>query len=384
MHDQWQSIIFDDPGSEHPMLPLVIKVMHCIYRTVNPTRPPPPTVMKWRYSQSLSYQVHEDGYVPSIIPPMQTLFTINLNTMTVNDRVRNMHFPVPNEIGSSLSSLDEYVRKIVRETKEAEVEEARRREKEREEHRTRVQAFYLCLLDKGLIDEDHRRSFSTDSLHCPICSSQQTSCSRCKIISCSNNDCAASSAVPIVRCSLAIHQARRFCTSCLESPGLLPQLGKCPTCSRLFCPGELICDGNIATPSNPDVSGITRVHPARPLTCGAPTCMPNSEDSRKCSNPGCWSIGLCTTQVCPECITQDNFSCPCGQVPGLALSTHWAESARTAKVIHAIHAMTVGDHVVHVVKFFAGFAKKKRFVIFLLPLSVIMTTVFLSLALVVK
>lgn len=71
---------------------------------------------------------------------MQTLFTINLNTMTVNDRVRNWHFPVPNEIGSSLRGLDEYVRKIVRETKEAEVEEARRREKEREEHRTRVQA----------------------------------------------------------------------------------------------------------------------------------------------------------------------------------------------------------------------------------------------------
>lgn len=150
MQDQWQSIIFDDPGSKHPMLPLVIKVMHCIYRTVNPTRPPPPTVMKWRYSQSLSYQVHEDGYVPSIVilnlregrrdSTMQTLFTINLNTMMVNDRVRNWHFPVPNEIGSSLRGLDEYVRKIVRETKEAEVEEARRREKEREEHRTRVQA----------------------------------------------------------------------------------------------------------------------------------------------------------------------------------------------------------------------------------------------------
>lgn len=332
MYDQWQSIIFDDPGSKHPMLPLVIKVMHCIYRTVDPTRPPPPTVMKWWFSQSLSYQVHEDGYVPSIVilnlregrpdSTMQTLFTINLNTMTVNDRVQNRHFPVPSEIGSSLRVLDEYVRKIVRETKEAEVEEARRREKEREEHRTKVQAFYLCLLDKGLIDEDHRRSFSTDSLHCPICSSQQTSCSKCKIISCSNSDCAASSAVPIVRCSLAIHQARRFCTSCLESPGSLPRLGKCPTCSRLLCSGELTwcigrpisSNGDIATPSsNLDVSGITQVHPARPLTCGAPTCMLNSEDSRKCSNPGCWSVRFCTTKVCPECITQDNFSCPCGR-----------------------------------------------------------------------
>jgi hypothetical protein len=106
--------------------------------------------MKWRYSQSLSYQVHKDGYVPSIVilnlregqrdSTMKTLFTINLNTMTVNDKVQNRHFPVPNEIGSSLRDLDEYVRKTVQEKKEAEVEEARRREREREEHRTRVQA----------------------------------------------------------------------------------------------------------------------------------------------------------------------------------------------------------------------------------------------------
>lgn len=53
------------------------------------------------------------------------------------------------------------------------------------------------------------------------------------------------------------------------------------------------------------------------------------------------------------------------------LSTHRAESARIAKVIYATHAMTVGNHVAHVVKFFAGFAMKKRFVIFLIPLSVL-------------
>ncbi|KAG1887259.1 hypothetical protein F4604DRAFT_1238847 [Suillus subluteus] len=319
MSNQWQGIIFDDPRSGHPMLPLVIKVMRCIYRTVNPTRPPPFTVMKWRHSQSLSYQVHEDGYVPSIVilnlregqqdSTMKTLFTINLNTMTVNDKVRNRHFPVPNEIGSSLRELDEYVRTIVREKKEAEVEEARRR-----------QAFYRCLFDKGLIDEDYGKSFSIDSLLCPICSSQQTSCSKCKIISCSNSDCAASSAVPIVRCSQAFHQARQFCTSCLESPGSLPQLGRCPTCSRLFCSRELNwCvgrpisdDGGIATSSsNPE---ITRVHSARPLSCNAAiTCMSNGQNGRQCSNPGCWSIQLCSTKVCPECTTQDSFSCPCGR-----------------------------------------------------------------------
>ncbi|KAG1821169.1 uncharacterized protein BJ212DRAFT_1297587 [Suillus subaureus] len=56
---------------------------------------------------------------------MKTLFTVNLNTMTVNDRARNRHFPVPNEIDSSLRDLEEYVRRIVREKKEAEMEEAR-------------------------------------------------------------------------------------------------------------------------------------------------------------------------------------------------------------------------------------------------------------------
>ncbi|KAG2367014.1 hypothetical protein BDR07DRAFT_1458196 [Suillus spraguei] len=37
MQDQWQSIIFEDPRSKHPMLHLVTQVMHCIYRAVNPT-----------------------------------------------------------------------------------------------------------------------------------------------------------------------------------------------------------------------------------------------------------------------------------------------------------------------------------------------------------
>ncbi|KAG2347942.1 hypothetical protein BDR05DRAFT_593569 [Suillus weaverae] len=257
---------------------------------------------------------------------MKTLFTINLITMTVSDRARNRHFPVPNEIGSSLRDLDEYVRRTVREKKEAEVEEAHRREREREEHRTRLQAFYRCLFDKGLIDEDHGKSLSIDSLVCPICSSRQTSCSNCRIISCSNSDCVASSAVPIVRCSRVFHQASQFCTSCVQSPGSLPQLGKCPICLRLFCAGELSwCvgrpisnDSGIATSSsNPDVSGITRVHSARPLSCNTAACMPNSQDGRRdgrqCSNPGCWSIRFCSTKVCPECITQDSFSCPCGR-----------------------------------------------------------------------
>ncbi|KAG1750180.1 hypothetical protein EDB19DRAFT_95943 [Suillus lakei] len=124
MPDEWQSIIFDDPRSKHPMLPRVVKVMHCIYRTANPKRPPPPAVMKWRYSQSLSYQINKDGYEPSIVilnlregqrdSTTKTLFTINLNAMTVNDRCRNRHFPVPNEIGPALRDLDEYVRKTVR------------------------------------------------------------------------------------------------------------------------------------------------------------------------------------------------------------------------------------------------------------------------------
>ncbi|KAG2076668.1 hypothetical protein BDR04DRAFT_1149116 [Suillus decipiens] len=126
---------------------------------------------------------------------MKTVFTINLNTMMVNDRIRNRDFPVPNEIYSSVRDLDEYVRKTVWQKKDAEVEEARRREKEREEYRTR--AFYHCLFDKGLIDEDHGKSFSIDSPLCPICSFRQTSCNKCKIISCSNSNCAASSAVPL-------------------------------------------------------------------------------------------------------------------------------------------------------------------------------------------
>ncbi|KAG2140070.1 hypothetical protein DEU56DRAFT_798404 [Suillus clintonianus] len=339
MSGQWESIIFDDPRSRHPMLPLVVKVMHCIYVTVDPTRPPPPTVMKWWHSQSLSYQVHDHEYEPSIVilnlregkrdSTMKTHFTINFNTMTVNDVSLNRRFPVPNEIHSVVRDLDEYVRKTVREKKEAEAEEARRCEKEREEHRSRVQAFCRCLIDKGLIDEDHAKLFSSDSLQCPVCSAQQTSCTRCKSISCSNNDCVASSAVPIVRCCMATHPShtRQFCTSCLEPPGSLPRLGKCPMCSNLFCTGELSwCVGRpnsndgvvgIATSSDIDVPGITRVHSARPLYCHNTGCIQNSQDGgrvgRRCSNTDCWSFRMYSTNVCPECITQDSFSCPCGQ-----------------------------------------------------------------------
>ncbi|KAG0705689.1 hypothetical protein DFH29DRAFT_847094 [Suillus ampliporus] len=335
MSGQWQSIIFDDPTSRHPMLSRVVQVMQCIYYAVDPAHPPPPTVMKWWHSQSLSYQVGESGYEPSIVilnlregrqdSTMKTHFTINLNTMTVIDKFQNRRFPAPKAIRSVLGDLEEHARRTVREKKEAEVEEARRLEEEREERRNRVQAFHRCLIDQGLVDED--RSLSSDSPYCPICLAQQTSCCKCRIISCSNSDCAASSAIPISRCFF--HPSTQFCTSCLEPPpGSLPELGKCPICLRLFCSAELSwClgrpianSGTVGTgpSSNIDVSGITQVHPVRPLSCRSIPCMSNVQGSRRggrqCSNASsCWSVRSSNTKVCPECITEDTFSCPCGQ-----------------------------------------------------------------------
>ncbi|KAG0694795.1 hypothetical protein DFH29DRAFT_958461, partial [Suillus ampliporus] len=208
-----------------------------------------------------------------------------------------------------------YVRRTIQQPKE----EACCREKEREEHRNRVQAFCRCLIEKGLIDEDHVKLFSSDSQHCPVCSAQQTSCSKCRIISCSNSDCAASSAIPISRCFF--HRSTQFCTSCLEPPpGSLPELGKCPICLRLFCSAELSwClgrpianSGTVGTgpSSNIDVSGITQVHSVRPLSCRSIPCMSNIQGSRRggrqCSNAsGCWSVRSSNTK--------DTFSCPCGQ-----------------------------------------------------------------------
>ncbi|KAG1769926.1 hypothetical protein EV702DRAFT_1011778 [Suillus placidus] len=319
--------------SGHSMLPRVVQVMQCIYTTVNPEGPPPFTVDSWWHSLSLSYQVEESGREPSIVilnlregesdePIMNTHFMINLNTMRVHDKFQDYRFSVPQEILSVLTQLREYVKSVVQgrwEAKEAQNREtARRLEKEREEQRNRVQDFCRYLVEKGLIDEDHASHFSIDSLHCPVCSAKQTSCNMCRIISCSNSDCEVSSAIPIVQCSN--HHNTTFCTSCLERPGSLPRLGKCPTCAHWFCSTELQwCIGRPVSndgpgPSPPNID-LIRLHSARPLSCPYIACMDNSRESgkngRRCCNTRCWSrVG---TTTCPECITQDSFACPCGQ-----------------------------------------------------------------------
>ncbi|KAG1728644.1 uncharacterized protein EDB91DRAFT_1161471 [Suillus paluster] len=341
----WKSIIFDDPSSDHPMLPLVVRVMKCIYSTVDPTRPPPSTVDNWRRSPSLSYKVHESGREPSIVilnlregeedhPRMNTHFMINLNTMFICDKFKNNRFPAPQEILASLGELRDYVWSIVRGRWEAAEairrEEVRRLEKKREEQRNRVQAFCRCLVEKGLIDE---HDFSSDSLHCPVCSAKQTSCNMCKIISCSNSDCKVSSAIPIVQCFN--HPSNNICISCLERPGSLPRLGECPSCAHWFCAQELewcvgrpISNGNTSGtgPSSPTIV-VTRLHSAHPFSCQSIACVANTQASgkngRRCCNTTCWSrVG---TTVCPDCITQDSFSCPCGRywTCGGCISSAW-------------------------------------------------------------
>ncbi|KAG0701787.1 hypothetical protein DFH29DRAFT_925377 [Suillus ampliporus] len=301
---EWESIIFDDPTSEHAMLPRVVQVMKCIYSTVDPALSPPSTVDTWWHSLSLSYQVGSSGREPSIVilnlregeaddPIMSTHFMINLNTMRVHDKFMNHRFPVPQEILSVLEGLREYVWST---------------------------AFYRCLVEKGLIDEDDAEYFFSD-MHCPVCSAKYTSCNLCKIISCSNGDCKVSSAIPLLRCSN--HRDTKFCTSCLECPGSLPRLGKCPTCARWLCAKELewcigrpVSNGDTSNtgPSPSDID-VTRLHPARLLSCQSVACRANSQESgkygRQCCNTGCWSRVGATT--CPDCITQDSFSCPCGR-----------------------------------------------------------------------
>ncbi|KAG1782310.1 hypothetical protein EV702DRAFT_996917 [Suillus placidus] len=336
----WNNIIFNDPSARHPMLPLVVQVMQCIYRTVDPQSPIPSTVGRW-HSLSLSYKVEYSGRAPSIVilnlrqGIMSTRFMINLNTMHVHDKLHDCRLSVPQEIIPVLKELRDYVRMIIRERWEA--QETRKRaavhrlERAREQQRgrriadfilSRVQAFYRCLVDKGLIDEDGVKNLSYDSLDCPACSAKQTSCNMCKVISCSNIDCQASSTMPIVQCFN--HRNTKFCTPCLERPGSLPRLGKCPSCARWFCSDELQwCIGRPV--SNGDTRGtgpswpntdVTRLHPARPLSCQYTTCIGNSQTTGKyhgryCCNNDCWSrIG---TTTCLDCITQDSFTCPCGQ-----------------------------------------------------------------------
>lgn len=310
------------------MLPLVVQVMQCIYRTADPQNPIPSTVDEW-HSLSLSYKVQDSGYVPSIVilnlreGVRNTRFMINLYTMHVHDKLHDHHLSVPQEIIPVIKELRDYVGRTVRAKWEAQEtqkrEAAHRLEMAREQQRNRVKTFYRCLVDEGLINEDGIKNLSYDSLHCPICSAKWTSCNICKVISCSNFDCQASSTIPIVRCFN--HHSTKLCTSCMKRPDHLPRLGKCPTCARWFCSDEFQwCVGRPVSygdtrgtgPSSPNTD-VTRLHPPRTLSCKSTTCIEKSKASghgRRCSNDDCWSrVG---TTTCPDCITQD-FTCPCGR-----------------------------------------------------------------------
>ncbi|OAX44593.1 hypothetical protein K503DRAFT_764805 [Rhizopogon vinicolor AM-OR11-026] len=251
--------------------------------------------------------------------------------MCVHDKLQDIRFPVPEEIRSIAAQLEEYVRTLIRERKEEEEalqrEEALRLQKAREERQKRVQAFYRCLIEKGLLDEDDAKQLSSGSLNCPLCSAHQESCRACKVISCSNRDCKASSAIPIMKCR--IHSSKGYCTSCLESPpaaGVLPLMGQCPICTLWFCSEELSwCIGRpdlnegtsvIEPLSSPTTCGsglVTRLHPTRPVSCISAACEVVSHRARRrCCNASCWSApSMITLSVCPDCPTEDSFSCPC-------------------------------------------------------------------------
>jgi hypothetical protein len=179
-----------------------------------------------------------------------------------------------------------------------------------------------------LLDEDRAKQLSNESRDCPLCSARLMSCGACIAISCSNGDCKASSSIPIVKCHT--HPLRNSCTSCLESrPGSLPRMGQCPICAHWFCSAELSwCPGRPVpnegtgdielSSSNIGVSGtVTRLHPMRPISCYSPACKTTSEEgqrgARQCSNTRCWSALMAARLVCPDCTTQDSFSCPCGR-----------------------------------------------------------------------
>ncbi|KAG2363447.1 hypothetical protein BDR07DRAFT_1483695 [Suillus spraguei] len=133
------------------MFPLVVQVMQCIYRAVDPQSPIPSTVDKWR-SLSLSYkvQLEDPGYAPSIVilnlqeGVMNTRFMIDLNSMHIHDKLRDHHLSVPQEIIPTLKELRDYVGRIVRAKWEAQEtqkqETAHRLEMAREQHRNRVKA----------------------------------------------------------------------------------------------------------------------------------------------------------------------------------------------------------------------------------------------------
>jgi hypothetical protein len=193
------------------------------------------------------------------------------------------------------------------------------------------------------------KQLSSDSRNCPLCSAKQTSCGACRVISCSNGNCDASSAIPIVNC--CIHHAVSSCTSCLEPPpGSLPRMGQCPVCTQWFCSQELrwcigrpVPDGAKGdidpSSSTVGVSGmVARLHPTRAISCQSPACKKASGEGQgaggRCIGTNCWS-GPSPRTVCRDCTTQDSFSCPCGRYwnCGSCGSQSQSQSSFTARLI---------------------------------------------------
>src|SRR5262249_39743659 len=59
-----KSIVFDD--DEHPLAPVVLRIMQCVYRQFHPSRVPV-EIDHWWFSASLSYQVDGETQQPKII-----------------------------------------------------------------------------------------------------------------------------------------------------------------------------------------------------------------------------------------------------------------------------------------------------------------------------
>ncbi|OAX41565.1 hypothetical protein K503DRAFT_482036 [Rhizopogon vinicolor AM-OR11-026] len=136
-----------------------------------------------------------------------------------------------------------------------------------------IQIYYQRLVDHHLIFhsqlEATRATDSPSTLYprCPICSNPLASCNVCAIVTCQNDQCAASKLIPAMKCC-HWHKKETICEPCIllsKDRQSGPLLDQCPHCGYWFCFNIMNkCMGRPA--ASPE---LAKIHAPKSISCPA-------------------------------------------------------------------------------------------------------------------
>ncbi|KAH7914013.1 hypothetical protein BJ138DRAFT_1144726, partial [Hygrophoropsis aurantiaca] len=344
----WISISFSNGrNSNHLILPWVLQILRAVYEHCNisasesaSNEPQAPMEDDFNYQPYLSYQVRpgtSELTRASLIVressgsgPLVTHYAINLLTGQVHDHYEDIHTVVPEEAGSAVSRIRDWLKGEVIRIKESREQrtqaEALEKEKAQERRKQQIQIFSHRLSESTLGDVSSFDESGGDDT-CPLCDRKLVQCKDCDAVSCENVHCAASKLLSIVGC--LEHPEEYYCRTCLHKQGSWPQVAQCPNCAAWSCSSDLgWCQGRPETiitfneesslAANVQEDAIQpRAHHPKPAPCSQ--CESNGVSPwRNCYNIHCWSRSLQSAPagdltLCPECSPGDGITCVCGR-----------------------------------------------------------------------